>query len=194
MIHLCPVTRRWAVICLLLTVGIATAGRAHAGDFEIDEIITAIKNEIITANITELGSPRFTIEKVDVALAVVSSETEKGGLAITITGFSDDFDNGPAGARTYHMLNYSFQPAAASSMSPDLSLGLVEPIRGVKSAFRKACNTPPGFQMNGFTFTLEFALVQTIDGGIRFRILDLDDLKARYIKTHHVTLHVKAAN
>ena len=36
---------------------------SYAAEFEIDEIITAIKNEIKTANISELGSPNFKIER-----------------------------------------------------------------------------------------------------------------------------------
>ncbi|BBO78518.1 hypothetical protein DSCW_59350 [Desulfosarcina widdelii] len=43
---------------------------AYSFEFEIDQVITAIKNEIQTANISELGSPNFKIESVDVTLTV----------------------------------------------------------------------------------------------------------------------------
>lgn len=182
------------IIAFLLTINISFAGTAHAGEFDVDEIITAIKNEIQTANISELGSPKFTIETVDVALTVISKETEKGALAVKIAGFSDELDDVSFASISYHNLSYSFRPGASSGFSPEISLGLVEPIRKVKSSFRKACNTPPSFQMDGFTFKLEFALVQDVNGGIRFRILALDDLKAQNIPTHHITLHIKISN
>jgi hypothetical protein len=48
--------------------------------------------------------------------------------------------------------------------------------------------------MEGFILKLEFAIEQSIDGAIRFRILELDDLKAQNIATHHVTIHMKITN
>ena len=181
-------------IFFLLTINLSVISIAHSNEFEIDEIITAIKNEIKTANISELGSPKFTIETVDVALTVFSTETEKGTLAVKILGFGNGVDNGVSTSKSYHNLSFSFQPTGASGFSPEISLGLVEPIKRVKSSLRKAYNTPPSFQMKGFTFTLEFAIEQNMDGGIRFRIFELDDLKAQNIATHQVTIHMKITN
>jgi len=181
-------------IFFLLTINLSAIKIAHSTEFEIDEIITAIKNEIKTANISELGNPKFTIETVDVELTVVSTETEKGALAVKIVGFSNEVDNGVSTSQSYHNLSFSFQPTGASGFSPEISLGLVEPIKRVKSSLRKAYNTPPSFRMKGFTFKLEFAIEQSIDGGIRFRILELDDLKAQNIATHHITIHMKITN
>ena len=167
---------------------------ANASEFEIDEIITAIKNEIKTANFSDLGSPKFLIDTVDVALTIVSTEKEKGDLAVKISGFSSEDGNGSSTSKSFHNLSFSFQPTGASGFSPEVSLGLVEPIKRVKSALRKAYNTPPSFQMEGFTFKLEFAIEQNLDGMIRFRILELDDLKAKNIATHQVTIHMKIKN
>jgi hypothetical protein len=181
-------------IFFLLTINLSVIGIAHATEFEIDEIITAIKNEIKTANISELGSPNFKIETVDVALTVVSTETEKGALAVKIVGYGNDFDNEVLISKSYHNLSFSFQPTGASGFSPEMSLGLVEPIKKVKSSLRKAYNTPPNFQMEGFTFKLEFAIGKNMDGGIRFKVIELDDLKARNIATHYITIHMKIQN
>jgi len=178
-------------IFFLLTINLSVIGVAHATEFEIDEIITAIKNEIKTANISELGSPNFKIETVDVALTVVSTETEKGALAVKIVGYDNDFDNEVLISKSYHNLSFSFQPTGASGFSPEMSLGLVEPIKKVKSSLRKAYNTPPNFKMEGFTFKLEFAIGKNMDGGIRFKVIELDDLKTRNIATHYITIHMK---
>jgi hypothetical protein len=178
----------------LLTINLSVIGIAHATEFEIDEIITAIKNEIKTANISELGSPNFKIKTVDVALTVVSTETEKGALAVKIVGYGNDFDNEVLISKSFHNLSFSFQPTGASGFSPEMSLGLVEPIKKVKSSLRKAYNTPPNFQMEGFTFKLEFAIGKSMDGGIRFKVIELEDLKARNIATHYITIHMKIQN
>ncbi len=178
-------------IFFLLTINLSVIGIAHATEFEIEEIITAIKNEIKTANISELGSPNFKIETVDVALTVVSTETEKGALAVKIVGYGNDFDNEVLISKSYHNLSFSFQPTGASGFSPEMSLGLVEPIKKVKSSLRKAYNTPPNFKMEGFTFKLEFAIGKNMDGGIRFKVIELDDLKTRNIATHYITIHMK---
>ena len=180
----------FSILCLL-TINIPIIGIAHSTEFEIDEIITAIKNEIKTANISELGSPNFKIETVDVSLTVVSTETEKGALAVKIVGYSNEVDNDMLTYQSNHNLSFSFQPTGGSGFSPEISLGLVEPIKKVKSSFRKAYNTPPSFQMEGFAFKLEFAIEKSVDGGIRFKVIDLDDLKAQNITTHYITIHMK---
>ena len=82
--------------------------RAKASAFEIDEIVTAIRNEIQTANSSKLGNPRFIIESVDVVLTVTSMETGKGALAIKILGLDGDTDAGFADSGTHHQLRYSF--------------------------------------------------------------------------------------
>jgi hypothetical protein len=40
----------------------------------------------------------------------------------------------------------------------------------------------------------EFEIEQNIDGGIHFRILELEDLKAQGIATHHLTIYMKITN
>lgn len=40
----------------------------------------------------------------------------------------------------------------------------------------------------------EFEIEQNKDGRIRFRVLELDDLKAQNIATHHLTIHMKIPN
>ena len=178
-------------ILFLLTVNISAVAVAHSTEFEIDEIITAIKNEIKTANLSELGSPNFIIEKVNVSLTVVSTETEKGLSAVKIVGYSDEVGNGNLATESFHNLSFSFQPSGASGFSQEISLGLVDPIKRVKASLRKAYNTPPSFKMEGFTFKLEFAIGKNMDGGIRFRVIQLEDLKAQNIKTHYITIHMK---
>ena len=181
-------------IFFLLAANVLCIGAAHSSEFEIEEIITAIKNEIKTANISELGSPNFKIETVDVSLTVVSTETEKGALAVKIFGYGDEVRNETLASKSFHNLSFSFQPTGASGYSQEISLGLVEPIKKVKTSLRRAYNSPPSFQMEGFTFKLEFAIEKSMEGGIRFKVIALDDLKALNVTTHYITIHMKIQN
>jgi hypothetical protein len=178
-------------IFFLLIINFSVNNIAHSFEFEIDEIITAIKNEIKTANLAELGSPNFKIDNVDVALTVVSTETDKGALVVKIFGYDNESDNEVLTSKSYHKLSFSFQPTGASGFSPEISLGLVEPIKKVKASLRKAYNTPPYFQMEGFTFKLEFAIEKNTEGGISFTVIELNDLKARNVTTHKITVHMQ---
>ena len=159
------------------------ANISYAAEFEIDEIITAIKNEIKTANISELGNPIFRIESVDVSLTVVSSVTAKGALAVKILGYDNETSNEILSSNSVHTLRFNFKPVGASSYSPEISIGLVEPIMKIKDSLRKAYNSPPDYQMGGFTFRLEFAIEKSMDSGIRFTVIELNDLKARNNRT-----------
>jgi len=171
-----------------------TADIASAFEFEIDEVITAIKNEIKTANISELGSPNFKIESVDVSLTVISTETEKGKLAVKIIGYDDEVENQDLSSKSHHKLRFSFQPVDKSNFSPEISLGLVEPIIKVKSALRRAYNTPPIFEMSNFTFKLEFAILKNADGEVGFSVIQLSDIKAMNVNTHYITVHMTIQN
>jgi hypothetical protein len=178
----------------LSTISLPGINTAQCSEFEIDEIITAIKNEIKTANISDLGSPKFAIETVKVELTVVSTETEKGELAVKIGGAGNEVDINLSSSKSYHKLSFLFKPTGATGFSPETSLGLVDPIKRIKSSLRRAYNTPPSFQMEGFTFKLEFAIEQNMDGEMRFRILELEDLKVQNIATHHLSIHMKITN
>jgi len=56
---------------------------------------------------------------------------------------------------------------------------------------RKAYNSPPSFYIDALTFKLEFAIGKSPDGAISFKIIDLEDMKAKRIATHRITLYMK---
>ncbi len=45
--------------------------------------------------------------------------------------------------------------------------------------------------MEGFTFKLEFAIEKNTEGGISFTVIELNDLKARNVATHKITVHMQ---
>ena len=171
-------------LCLSMLV------RAHSAEFEIDEIITALKQEIQTANLIESGNPKFTIETVDVVLSVVSTYLDKGGVSLRIAGFSEETQNNGEALQSYHQLAFSFKPAEASGSFTEASLGLVEPIKKIKQSLRKAYNSPPSLNMDGLSFKLEFAIKKSSNGVIGFKTMELEDIKAQNIPTHRITLYM----
>ena len=178
-----------------LTILILNFGQwAYAAEFEIDEIITAIKQEIQTARAAEEGKPSFEINTVNVTLAVVSEEAESERFKIKVASFRREDLNEIAKPQTYHKLNFIFKPNGASDFSPDAPHGLVEALKRVKASLRKAYNEPPRFTFENFTFELEFAIEEKPDGGIGFQIIELDDIKVQNIATHRITISMNIAN
>jgi hypothetical protein len=110
---------------------------------------------------------------------------------VKIAGFGGDVHYEALTPKSFHVLSFSFQPTGTSGFSHEASLGLVEPIKRVKSSLRKAYNSPPSFKMETFKIALQFAVEKRMDGGINFTIIELEDLKARSIATHRLTLHIK---
>ena len=174
----------------LTIVSLSFTGRSYAVELDIDEIITALKQEIQTANQVESGSPNFQIETVDVVLSIVSSDMEKGGVSLKIAGFSDEGSIDGFNPQAYHRLSFSFKPAEISGTSSQASLGLVEPIKKIKQSLRKAYNSPPRLNMDGLKFKLEFAIQKNPNGFISFKTIDLEDIKAQSIATHQITLYM----
>ena len=165
--------------------------KAFSAEFDIEEIITAIKQDIQTARLTGEGSPNFEVETVKVVLTVVSTITHNGILMIKVAGFDYDAPHPNTEQGSYHKLSFTLKPSGTPGFSPDSSFGLVEPINKIKSSMRKAYNNPPSSKLEAFTIKLQFAIEKGGDGGFKFNIIDLKYLRAREIATHSVTIKMK---
>ena len=96
-------------------------GIVYAAEFEIEDIITAIKKDIQTVMMTRTGSPNFEIENVKVGLTVVSKVTQIGSLVINVAGFDQEAPDRTAKVGAYHKLNLSFTPSETPGFSPESS-------------------------------------------------------------------------
>ena len=182
----------WLIIVSLLIL--PNLGMAYTAEFEIEEIITAIKQDIQTARMTGSGSPNFDVESVSVALTVVSAISHKGVLIVKVAGFDQEAQNQKLEQGSYHKLSFTLTPQGTPGFSPESSFGLVEPINKIKSSLRKAYNNPPNSKLDGFTIRLQFAIEKLSDGGFNFNIIDVNDVKAQNIATHYVTIIMKLDN
>lgn len=166
-------------------------GMAYTAEFEIEEIITAIKQDIQTARMTGSGSPNFDVESVSVSLTVVSAISNKGALIVKVAGFDHEVQNQKLEQGSYHKLSFTLTPSGTPGFAPESSFGLVEPINRIKSALRKAYNNPPSSKLDGITIKLQFAIEKVSDGGFNFNIIDVNEIKAQNIATHYVTIKMK---
>jgi hypothetical protein len=169
-------------------------GMAYTAEFEIEEIITAIKQDIQTARMTGSGSPNFEVESVSVSLTVVSGISHKGVLIVKVAGFDHEAQNQKLEQGSYHKLSFTLTPSGSPGFAPESSFGLVEPINKIKSSLRKAYNNPPSSKLDGFTIKLQFAIEKVSDGGFNFNIIDVKDIRAQNIATHYVTIKMKLDN
>jgi hypothetical protein len=182
----------WLIIVSLLIL--PNLGMAYTAEFEIEEIITAIKQDIQTARMTGSGSPNFEVESVNVALTVVSAISHKGVLIVKVAGFDNEAQNQKLEQGSYHKLSFTLTPSGSPGFAPESSFGLVEPINKIKSSLRKAYNNPPSSKLDGFTIKLQFAIEKVSDGGFNFNIIDVKDIRAQNIATHYVTIKMKLDN
>ena len=179
----------WLIIVSLLIL--PNFGMAYTAEFEIEEIITAIKQDIQTARMTGSGSPNFEVESVNVALTVISAISHKGVLIVKVAGFDHEAQNQKIEQGSYHKLSFTLTPSGTPGFAPESSFGLVEPINKIKSSLRKAYNNPPSSKLDGFTIKLQFAIEKVSDGGFTFNIIDVKDIRAQNIATHYVTINMK---
>jgi hypothetical protein len=166
-------------------------GIAYAAELEIEDIIAAIKKDIQTVMMTGRGNPNFEIENVKVVLTVVSKVTQIGSLMIEVAGFDQEVTNRTLKDGAYHKLSFNFTPSATPGFSPESSFGLVTPINKIKSSLKKASNISPSSKLDAFKITLNFAIEKESDGGFNFNIVDVNNLKARNIAIHQVTISMK---
>jgi hypothetical protein len=81
---------------------LSNIGIGQAAEFQIEDIITAIKKGIQTVIMTRSGNPNFEIDNVKVGIAVVSNVTQIGHLVIDVAGFDQEALNKTSTAGAYH--------------------------------------------------------------------------------------------
>ena len=173
---------------------ISTFKPAYSAEFEIEEIITAIKQDIQTARMTGEGNPNFAVESVKVDLTVVSKETHKGILNMKVAGIDLESGNEELDRGSRHKLSFTLTPTGTPGFFPESSFGLVEPINKIKSSLRKAYNNPPSSKLDGFTIRLQFAIEELGDRGFHFNVIDVNEFIVQNIPIHQATIKMKLEN
>jgi hypothetical protein len=161
----------------------------QAGPFRASEVIQAVKREIRLAQAQETGSPRLTIDLVELELTTVATKEAGAGLTVTVPTV-DVGGEVTAGNSMTQTLSLSLTSLDAPEVSAGESLGLVEVIREVKRALKIALNEPPRFDLGQFQYTVQFALQREANGRLRFVLFELPRAKLSQASSNQITLHI----
>jgi hypothetical protein len=169
------------------------AARTHAEivEFELDEVINAIKQEIESARALETGPPKLIIEQVDLYLSVHTKEELNRSTSVKVSGFTGSADRGSVNG-TKQSLSFVLIPSGDPEMSKNPHRGLVEAIQRVVAQLKNAADEPPVFNLGSFTFTLQFAVEKRADGGIHFNLFNLKTPRAKGL-THTIVIKMALA-
>ena len=177
-----------SLVTILLFGLSAPVAEAEIVEFELDEVINAIKQEIETVRTTETLAPRMIIENVEINLAVITREEMNRSTSVKVGGYAGDPATGKvSGAR--QNVTFVLVPAGESESRKYSKRGLVQAIQKVIFDLRSSLEEPPNYDVNSFTFNLEFGLRKNTAGGISFDLVNLKPLRGKGL-THRILIRV----
>jgi hypothetical protein len=180
-----------SIIVSWLVILFAAKTHAEIIEFELDEVITAIKQEIASARALETGPPKLIIEQVDIYLSVHTKEELNRSTSVKVNGFAGSADRGTVSG-TKQSLSFVLIPSGEPELSKNPRRGLVQAIQRVVANLRNATDEPPVFNLGSFTFTLKFAVEKRADGGIHFNLFNLKTPRAKGL-THTIVIKMALA-
>jgi hypothetical protein len=158
--------------------------------FTIDEIVEAIKLEIMGAQAIEGGSPRIRISTFSLTLSVIASQTSKGVIEFLVPGTVEGASRGFSTSAT-HTISINMTVSEEVSVTPlATTLGLLPAIQNVRSALRDAYTSQPVFPANSLSFTIEFAIVKGDKQDYLFRVIEAEKPEYKNFVTHRLTIQM----
>jgi hypothetical protein len=186
-------TTNIAVLGLLLLVKPALAADPAAQTqqlFGVSDIITAIKSEIKRAQASETGSPRLSVDLVELQLNTVAVKTADGKITVGVPTIG--FEIGGSGSSTIaQQLHVSLTSQEPAEIGASQSLGLVEVITELKNALRSTMNEPPRFDFQQLRYQVEFEVEKQIGGRVSF-VVDVSGATSQVLK-HQITFFLSRA-
>jgi hypothetical protein len=174
-----------------LAILLAATVHAEIVEFELDEVINAIKQEIESSRAIETGPPKLIIEQVDIYLSVHTKEELNRSTSVKVNGFTGSAERGTISG-TKQSLSFVLIPSGEPELSKNPGRGLVQAIQRVVSNLKNATHEPPIYHLGSFTFTLKFAVEKRADGGIHFNLFNLKTPRARGL-THTIVIKMALA-
>jgi hypothetical protein len=179
------------LLCLLLVRTPIVQGASDA--FEVDEVLKAIKREVVAAQATDTGKPRLRIDRVELELAVVSEKGAKGGIKIKVANLGVGAGGGVSKSETNTLKLRLIPSAGPIEIMTTSELGLVTAINSVKEALRNAINEPPPLKLETFVFEAEIAIQKSLDGKLSFLFIDLLGAEAKNLSKHKIKIFLSLA-
>ncbi len=177
---------------MIMVFGLTVAdGKAEIVEFDLDDVVNAIKQEIETVRAAESLTPRLIIDNVEIYLAVFTREEMNRSTSVKVGGFSGDPGSGSVSG-TRQNLSFILVPSGEPESRKYSKRGLVQAIQKVVSDLKSSLNEPPNYDLTTFTFTIEFGLQKNADGGIRFDLVNLGPLRSKGL-THRILIRMVVA-
>ena len=180
------------IVCVLL-VGSPLA-YANGPTFKINDIVEAIKLEIMGAQALEDEVPKMTINNFSLTLTVVAIRKSNGSIEFEVPGVDAEAEKGFSTSAT-HTITITMSLSEETKVTPIASsLGILPAIQQIKSTLRSACSVPPHFTTNLLSFTIEFAVVRTDKNDYRFEIIEAEKPEYKNFITHTLTVQMSPSN
>ena len=176
-------------IVLLIQCSLISLASARGPTFGVDEIIEAIKQEIMGAQAIESGSPRILIDGFDLSLAVVAASTSQGSMEFEVPGINGESVSGFL-RDTIQRIDISMSLSQDTTTAIASNLGILPAILNIKSTLRNAFSAPPAFRVTKSDIRLEFVVVRTDKQKYKFEIISSEKSDYRRFATHILVIHM----
>jgi hypothetical protein len=171
--------RIWIAVIVEVTLHTSTwQASAYANppqSFDIVPVVEQIKEEIRAAQ--EEGRDTgylFRIDRVvlDLKLVAISDDNTTLGYKFAVAGIDFGANAAAAGMQTLQRtVEIEMKPYEDMPVSGSETLGIADAIIALKDAVRAALETPPEFDVQKVTFSIDFALRRNLEAGFSFVIL-----------------------
>ncbi len=162
---------------------------AEIVEFELDDVVNAIKQDIETVRATQSFASRLVIVNVEIYLAVFTREELNRGTSVKVGGYAGDPATGSISG-TRQNLSLTLVPAAEPENRKYAKRGLYQAVQKVVSDLKRSLSEPPNYDLTTFTFNLEFGLQRHTDGGIAFDLINLGPLRSKGL-THRILIRME---
>jgi hypothetical protein len=169
-----------SVSCPSISPGVA----APKDEFDIPEVVKAVKEEVQRARARDTGSPKLRIDRVELELRVAAKQELTTGVTVSVVAVK-----GAASEEKTHTLSIVLTPIGDVPVGTGNDLGLVPAIQSIKQTLRKSINTPPAFGMRTFIFEVETAIEKNVAGSINFIVIK-PELERKNVITHKIKFHM----
>lgn len=173
----------WLVMILLFGLAVSNL-KAEIVEFDLDEVVNAIKQEFETVRAAQSLPPRLIIENVEIHLAVFTRQEMNRSTSVKVAGYTGDPESGTVSG-TRQNISFILVPAREPESRKYAKRGLAQAIQRIVFDFKDSLNQPPTYDLNTFTFNLEFGLRKNADGGISFDLINLGPLRSSGL-THRI--------
>lgn len=149
----------------------ASIGAAAEEDFDVDTVVTVIKNEIQDARAMQT-SPHLDIDRVELDLTAIAKHEATGGLRLRIPTVPHEPISPDRTERIKHKIYLVFKPVGPFDVPSGQERGLARAIKNARNAIQTTMETDPKFALESFTFEIQFFVKRDKNSRLTFLVFD----------------------